>query len=217
VSESTPPTDVRVEITRPKVYGTPAVLAVHTYGFLLVIPVLASIAGLSLLPAGFGPLLLPLAAVIVTACFLPLGLGNPHISRLVRSFCAEAQRGDRGYIVQATFTPRIRSGLRAVLEDADDIGFLCFTDSALVFHGDSVRLSIPFQQLGEVRPQNVGLRGLFVYGLRIEVPVKGIPQLAAIQFAERSSLLLTGSRRTTRRLRDQFIALGAAERQPAGR
>ena len=92
------------------------------------------------------------------------------------------------------------SGLRGLLEDADDIGCLSFTSSEFVFHGDSVKLSVPFDQIERVRRQNVGLRGLFVYGPRIELAVSGLPNIKSLEFAERSSWLLPTSRRTTRKL-----------------
>jgi hypothetical protein len=179
---------------------------VHFYGLLLILPVLSSVIAMSLLPPAYWSFLLPLLAVIFTLLFLPYGMGNAYLARLVRSFCNDASGGRPGYIVQLTLLPRLRAGVRALLEDADDIGFLSFSDSALVFQGDSVRFSIPYGYLSGMSPQNIGIRGLFVYGRRLELAVEGFPGAGILQFAERSSLLLPASRGTTRRLRDELLA-----------
>ena len=85
-------------------------------------------------------------------------------------------------------------------------GYLSFTESGLLFQGDSVTLSIPFDHLDKVRPENSGLRGLFVYGRRIRIVASGLPEVEALEFAERSSLLLPESRRITRKLSDSLAA-----------
>lgn len=198
-------TAIELEIQSPKHYRLGAVVAVHVYGLLLLLPVLGAVVMMSLLPPAYWSLLLPFVAAAVTVLLLPIGLGNFYVSRLVRSFCIDAKQPQQGYIVQLTFLPRLRTGVRAVVEDADDIGFLSFTDTALVFQGDAVRFAIPWEKLSTIEPQNVGIRGLFVYGRRIEVAVEGCPEASALQIAERSSLLLPGSRRITRRLRHDLL------------
>jgi hypothetical protein len=104
------------------------------------------------------------------------------------------------FVVQLTRHPRIRSGLGAVLEDADDIGILTFTDSALEFHGDSVRLRIPYSALRDVALVNPGARALFVYGSHTSFSVAGVPEAGILKFAERSSYLLLTSRKTAKRM-----------------
>ena len=81
--------------------------------FLLLVLVV-SVTQFSLLTA-----LIPLLVVAATAYFLPFGLGNTHVTRLVRSLNPAAAQGGEGFIVQLTLSPRLRSGLRALLEDAD--------------------------------------------------------------------------------------------------
>jgi len=177
-----------------------AILIVSAYGLLLAVPVFASMLAVSLMKIGIMTVLVPCAAIAATAFFLPAGLGNPHVGRLLRSLPPAAD--DRGavVVVQLTLWPRIRSGLRAMLEDADDFGYLSFDSSELRFRGDSVKLSIPFECIQEVRPQNVGLRGRFLYGRRIRVVVSGLPGISLVEFAERSSWLLPSSKRITREL-----------------
>ncbi len=195
---------VHPELKRPKVYTAAAVIAVHAYGLFLVIPFLAAVVVLSLYIAEWA-LVVPFVAIAVTAFILPFGLGNPHVCRLVRSFCPAAAQGN-GFIVQLTYQPRFRSGLMAIIEDADDIGWLCFTEKAVVFEGDSTRFEIPYADLLEAHPRTVGLRGLYVYGTRLELKVRGLPNVESVLFAERSSWILPGSRRITRRLWQQALA-----------
>lgn len=175
-------------------------------GLLLAVPVMLSLLAVTVIKLGFLTLLLPLLALAVTAYFLPFGLGNPVVRKLVHSVNPQILELRDGFIVQMTLAPRIRSGLRALIEDADDLGYLEFTDSELIFQGDSVKLRIPWEQITEVRPQNIGWRGRFVYGSRIWISVSGMPQLQAVAFSERSSLLLPASKRITRSLCERICA-----------
>jgi len=188
-----------IEIAKPKVFTMGAVVAVNAYGLLLVAPLLLSILAISLLTFSLLTILIPFLVMVATAYLLPFGLGNTHIARLVRSISSDAVEGET-FVVQLTLSPRIRTGLRAVLEDADDIGYLTFTSAGLRFRGDSVTLSVPFDRIAKVQPQNVGLRGSFVYGRRIKVVVSGLPRVESFEFAERTSWLLPKSRAITRSL-----------------
>ena len=172
---------------------------VCAYGLLLIIPVILAMLVVSLLRFGIWTFLIPLAAICSATYFLPFGFGNTHISRLVRSPAFGEEVQTSGFIVQLTFNPRMRSGLRALLEDADDIGWLTINDSALVFTGDSIRLSIPRKQIVRLRAQSIGWRGLFVYP-RVVLSVSGLPQVTELRFADRSSLVLPTARRKTREL-----------------
>lgn len=174
--------------------------AVNAYGALLAAPFVISVLVVSVTKFGLLTALIPLSVVAATAYFLPFGLGNTHITRLVRSLNPTVAKRGEGFVVQLTLSPRLRSGLRALLEDADDIGYLTFSGNELLFQGDSVKLSVPFDRIELVRPRNIGLRGLFVYGRRIKVVVSGLPQVESVEFAERSSWLLPTSQAITRRL-----------------
>ena len=199
-SASRPANAARIAIVPPARFGVGAQWAVHACGLVLALPVLASVVAMSL--GKFAPwsLLLPLAAIAGTAYLLPLGLGNACMARVARALDPAAGKGPDSFIVQLTLSPRIRSGLWAELEDADDIGCLRLTEAALVFEGDSVKVSLPYAQIGRVRSRNIGLRGLFVYGRRIVVEISGPSKVSALEFAERSSWVLPASRRTTQRL-----------------
>ena len=189
-----------IEVAQPKLFRAGAVAAVNAYGALLATPFLISILVVSVTKFSIFTALIPLLVVAATAYFLPFGLGNTHITRLVRSLNPTVAKGGEGFVVQLTLSPRLRSGLRALLEDADDIGYLTFSGNELLFQGDSVKLSVPFDRIELVRPRNIGLRGLFVYGRRIKVVVSGLPQVESVEFAERSSWLLPTSQAITRRL-----------------
>jgi hypothetical protein len=189
-----------IEVAQPRLFRAGAVAAVNAYGALLVAPFVISVLVVSVTKFGLHTALIPLCVVAATAYFLPFGLGNTHIIRLVQSLNPAVAKGGEGFIVQLTLSPRLRSGLRALLEDADDIGYLTFSGNELLFQGDSVKLSVPLDRIELVRPRNIGLRGLFVYGRRIKVVVSGLPQVESVEFAERSSWLLPTSRAITRRL-----------------
>jgi hypothetical protein len=204
VQEPVSSATAHIEIGQPRVFTLGAVLIVSAYGVLLALPFLASLLVVSMLKLGLLTILIPVLAVAWAAIFLPFGLGNPYVSRLVQSLNPPAARTGAGFVVQLSVSPRIRSGLCAVLEDADDIGYLSFDGSGLLFEGDSVKLSVPYDCIKEVRPHNIGMRGLFVYGRRISVVVAGLPNVSALEFAERSSWLLPTSRRITRQLHQQL-------------
>jgi hypothetical protein len=192
-----------------------AVMTVNAYGLLLAIPVCASIVVVSVVPFSMLTLLIPLLVVAAAAFFLPFGLGNTHISRLVCSLAPAAASGEGGFVVQLTLAPRMTTGLRATLEDADDVGWLSLGKDSLVFTGDAVKLVLPYDQIEKLRPKNIGLRGGFVYGRRIRLVVKGLPEAASMEFAERSSWLLPTSRRITRELYEQLSAKIAEGSKPA--
>ena len=200
-----------IEIAEPKLFTMPAVVATNAYGLLLIAPLFLSILLVSLIKFGLLTVLIPFLVVAATAYFLPFGLGNAHIARLVRSLAPAAKQDPEGFIVQLTFWPRLRSGFRAILEDADDIGYLSFNETELRFQGDSVKLSVPLDRITRVYPHNVGLRGRFVYGRRIMVVVSGSPDLESFEVAERTSWLLPNSRAITKRL---FARLSPKHPQP---
>jgi hypothetical protein len=189
-----------IEITQPKVFTLRAVVMVNAYGLLLVGPVLAAMVVVSLIKFSALTVLIPLAVVAGTAYFLPFGGGNTHVRRLVRSLGAARGKGGEGFVVQLTLWPRIRSGLQAVMEDADDIGWLTFEKEGVRFEGDSVKAFVPYERIQAVHTENSGLRGGFVYGRRIKVLVPDLRKTECLEFMERSSWFLPESRRITREL-----------------
>jgi hypothetical protein len=205
-SGARPSNAARIEIVPPARFGARALWAIHACGLVLVLPVLAAVLAMSLGKFTLWKMLLPAGAIAGTAYFLPFGLGNACLPRLVRALDPAAGQEPESFLVQLTVSPRTRAGLWAQLEDADDIGWLKLTERELVFDGDSVKLSLPYGQIGRLRSRNIGLRGLFLYGRRISVEVSGFSNVTALEFAERSSWVLPASRRTTQRLWQRLSA-----------
>jgi hypothetical protein len=193
----------QIEITRPRIFTAGSVLVVCALGILLGLPLLISVLAVSLMRPGILSLVIPLVVIAGTIYVLPFGLGNAYVARLARKLRPVTAQSQEAFLVQLTLFPRIRSGLLAVIEDADDIGWLTFNASELVFHGDSVKFSIPLGQITRVQRQNIGLRGLYVIS-RIKVLVPGLPKIDDLEFAERSSWLLPTSKKTTNKLYQQF-------------
>lgn len=191
------PTAARIEITPPKLLTAGAVVAINAFGLLLMVPVLVSMLAVSVMKFSALTFLLPLVTIAAALYFLPFGFGNPCVAKLARSL----KPADRtSVLVQLTLTPRLCSGLRAFVEDADDIGWLSLTDSELAFNGDAIKLSIPFAQIRRLEPQSIGWRGFFLYNPRIALAVSGVPNLETLEFTERSSWSLPASGRIAREL-----------------
>jgi hypothetical protein len=196
----------QLQIAPPRRLTFSAVLIISSYGLLLVIPVVLAMMFVSLLHLGVLTLLIPLLAVALTTFLLPLGFGNPYVVKLVRSMEPNLAPAQPSFIAQITLTPRIRSGLRALLEDADDVGWLTVSDSGLLFQGDSILLSVPFRRIETVTAESIGWRGLFLYGPQTVITVIGLPNVSAFKLAERSSWLLTASRKNARKLQSCVAA-----------
>jgi hypothetical protein len=203
----------KLERKPPVLFTASAVLVSSGYGLVLMVPVIVSMLYVTVIQFSALTVLIPLATIAAATFFLPIGFGNPYISRLVRHLHPAPNGEEPAYIVQLTRSPRIRSGLLALLEDADDIGFLSYTESGMEFVGDSVQLSIPYESIRNLRQQNVGARALFAYGLQTVVSLEGFPEGGTFKFSERSSWILTTSRRNGRqvyqRLRVKVDAVAA--------
>ncbi|HWQ91676.1 MAG TPA: hypothetical protein VN673_08390 [Clostridia bacterium] len=186
--------------TRPPRLLTPgAVMRLSAQGLLLLVPALLSaLFVVSLLPFGKMTFLVPLLILLASMVFLPFGFGNAYATRLVHKLDPQAGKSPDTFIVQLTLTPRLRSGLSAQMEDADDLGCLKIETDRLVYHGDSVQLVLPFASVTEIKRRNLGLRGMFLYGSQTLLVVPGLPGVRELQFGERSSLILPSSRKAAR-------------------
>jgi hypothetical protein len=209
------PRAATIEVNRPGLFDAKAVTIINGYGVLLATPVVVAILLVSLMRFSVLTVLLPLLAVAVTAYFLPFGFGNRHVLRLVRSFAPTTGGKADGFVVQLTVFPRLRTGLRGLLEDADDIGYLRVTGNELVYQGDSVRLNLPLELIEKVEQRNIGLRVPFIHGWRMRLSVTGLRGIEFIEFAERSSCLLPTSRAVTRELYAQLTAAVPGQRAPS--
>ena len=191
----------RLDITRPRrvTFGTVAFLSAQ--GLVLWVPVvLVSLVAVSGMSFGVLTFLVPLAAVAIATLFLPIGWGNPYIRQLLRSVPIPSDAEGETFIVQLTLSPRVRSGWRALMEDADDFGHLSFTGASVEFHGDSVNALIPFDQIQAIVRRNIGGRGLFLFSHRIVLTIPALTGIKSLEIAERSSWMLPESRVVTGRL-----------------
>src|ERR1051326_6236439 len=177
-------TEPQIQISLPRRLSFGAVLVISCYGFLLVIPVLLAVLFVSFLRLGALTFIVPVLAVVLTVFFLPLGFGNPYVKRLVRSLQPSPRPEQTSFKAQITFNPRIRSGLRALLEDADDVGWLTLSDTELLFQGDSVILSVPFARVQAITSESIGYRGLFVYGRPTVITVNDFRDFHSFKLAE---------------------------------
>lgn len=193
----------RFQVQSPARFTLGAIITSSLYGLILFLPVLIAILAVTAFPFGVVTFLVPLAAIVVATFFLPLGFGNPYICRLVRPLRLGPEIPDQ-FVVQLTRQPRIHTGLRALLDDADDVGIVSYSANALEFYGDSVRLSVPFSDMRDLQQRNGGGRALFVYGRHIVFRVEGLPEAGLIRLAERSSCLLPTSRRNADRMYHQL-------------
>jgi len=189
----------RIEISRPGRFGLTGVLAAHVMSFLLAVPLLIALVLVSAKDLGIFNLLIPIMALLAVICVLPF-FGNACISLIVRNLRPTNSREDRTWVVQITLCPRIRKGLRAALEDADDVGYLVLEESALIFTGDSVQLTIPFERIRGVQGENVGLRGAYIASGRIALETADLNGFEGLEIAERSSRVIFSSRRITREI-----------------
>jgi len=197
-----------IEISRPRRFGVLSILAKYAFSFLLAIPLVAAFLILSTVRnlGQFWILAVPLLALAGTVYFLP-SLGNAYVYWVLRGVRAQtSDNSQRKSIVQITFDPRIRTGFRALIEDADDVGYVSFSETEFRFSGDSLQVTVPFERLKAVHGENVGLRGAYLSGGRIRLDISGLDDFDAIEIAERTSLVLPASRRITRELFEQIKA-----------
>jgi hypothetical protein len=202
------PLTTQFQVRPPSIFTARAVLMVCAYGLLLLIPVLIAMMIVSVLRFGLWTFLIPFGAICGATYFLPFGFGNAHISGLLRRRPNPHPGEPAGWPVQLTCSPRLRLGLRALLEDADDIGHLTVTESGLVFEGDSIRLTLPWRCILGLRAQSIGWRGLFVYP-RLVLTVSEISGLKELRFADRSAWVLPTARKRTRELYRRLVEMSA--------
>jgi hypothetical protein len=206
-----PEEEVYFEVARPRLLTGRAVAMIYCYGFLLAAPFLVSVLAVSLLKLSLLTLLPPLLAVAAIVFFLPCGQGNPYAAKIVAALPGVDAELRNGFVAQLTVSPRIRQGLQADLEDADDLGYLSLGDSALVFRGDAIQLVVPFSHIEGVQARSIGWRGLFLCGQRSVVTVRGLPNVRSLEFGERGSWVLPTSRRIGRQIYERLHAAAAAK------
>jgi hypothetical protein len=192
-------------VDAPRQLTLSAVLILYLLGMLSFLLIFAGIIVACLLKFEAIPLLL--VAVALAVLFPPLCFENLYVRRLVGRLATNDAKPTDGFIVQLTVSPRLRQGLRSNLDDADDIGYLSLTPNELLYKGDSVRLSIPISNIKKIQSQNIGWRGLYLYGRRTTIIPTGLENVDSLEFTDRSSCILPASRRNSTRLYQRLCAL----------
>ena len=188
--------DPRIELRPPTRFGLTALVIIWSFGLFLLLPVLLSLFAVSLIRLGPITLLLPASVLAATAFVIPFGQGNLFIRNQVHKFARE-QLEEESFVVQLTLSPRVKRGLRALIEDADDFGRLTLRPDGLAFEGDAVTLWIPNHAIISVKGKNVGARGRYVSGGRILLETRGLEKFQGFEIADRSALLSAHASRQT--------------------
>ncbi len=220
----------QIDICAPRWFRFGQILVMNAYELILLAAVI---------PIGAAPLiatwfiddevllLLILLAALFVMCvmvaaslyFIPFLLANGYASKLVRRHVSTADMSVDRYTCQIALTPRIHSGLRGFLEDADDIGVLTIGATHVRFEGDSVRFSIPFTHV-VVEAENIGIRAAWISGQKIRLRVRDFGPYESVVVIERGSLTTPTARRTSAAilnvLRERSIQAGPPMALPVG-
>ncbi|HCE42233.1 MAG TPA: hypothetical protein DET40_01625 [Lentisphaeria bacterium] len=147
-----------------------------------------------------------LMAGFILFYFFPLLLNvNYYIKFIAGRIVSPPPEG--AHVCQISTTPKLCSGLRAVLEDADDIGYVTISADSVEFRGDSVDFSISGAEISNVGSCNVGWRGYWVAGRRIKLTINGHDRFKEIEISERHSWTIPGSRSLADQLHAQISSL----------
>jgi hypothetical protein len=163
--------------------------------------------GMLLFPMLLGSLLLGIAAMGLVLYFIPsLGNGNWLIKRILRTALNQPDEISACFIFQLSTKPRRYTGMRGLLEDADDIGYLCLTDKALVYKGDSINMLVPYKSIRSIRYLSCGWRVLWLCGEKIEITFPVNNSLTTIVLGERASRSVTESKRIIKKTCESLSA-----------
>ncbi len=207
----------KLEIGAPEEFGMQAVIVENLFsllptGVLMVTTlILSSLAG-ALTHILFGApasalvflflivLMLFVSLYLMLVCF-PFMQANPYVRHLVEKRHGWRQSSSNAYICQLSLSPRFYSGLRGFLEDADDIGWLEIKDDGIVFKGDSMNLSLPFEAINRIATLDRGYRMLGMGGRKVRISTRALDGIQAFELVERQSYTID----TSRRLADDII------------
>ncbi|MFA6567973.1 MAG: hypothetical protein WCS96_07145 [Victivallales bacterium] len=124
--------------------------------------------------------------------FYPLLLGVNYYIKLIVGRIMSPPEG--AHVCQISMTPKLCCGLRAFLEDADDIGYLTISSDCIEFRGDSIEFSIPKAEISNFRNYNIGWRGCWIIGKRIKFTISGHDKFKEIEVCERHTCTIPNSR-----------------------
>jgi hypothetical protein len=185
----------RFERRAPRFFTGRALSVLYGIAALASVPILGAFMVISLKGFTRGPVVFLVAAVLLVTYFLPVAFGNGYIARLARGVTPPPGAGGRWFLVQVKLVPRLYTGLRAILDDADDIGWVRSSPEGIEYVGDALSFTVPRAQIVSIRRRAFGARGLSLCGDRMECAVSGIEGVETVEFTERASRSLAGSRR----------------------
>src|SRR4051794_26145413 len=103
-----------IEISNPRRFGMLSILSKYAFSFLLLLPFLAALMLISLQNLGRASLVILFVTLVGTVCVSP-ALGNLYVFWTLRGPKPSSASDFKGSIVQISFWPRVRSGVRALL------------------------------------------------------------------------------------------------------
>ncbi len=130
-------------------------------------------------------IIMAIAALPCFVLFNPLINLNPFVTSVSRSRSPVPFDKETCHIVQVSFQPRLAQGLQAVLEDADDIGLLCFEPGAIAFHGGAFHFRIPYSACRKMESRLNVFPGLLMSGRRLEVFLGGNQGMGRVKIHNR--------------------------------
>ena len=137
----------------------------------------------------------------VSVVFWPVMMQlNPYLKYIVGKFSKNDSAPDFTAVCQMSLCPRVYTGIRGFLEDADDIGQLYISQNSLRFMGDHIECLLPFDSIEKIHCRNIGWRALWMYGCRITIDTKAFGNYESLELVERHSNTLISSYRITRRI-----------------
>ena len=135
----------------------------------------------------------------VSLFFIPLLWANPYICYLVRKGTVpSAEEASTVFLVQLALHPRLHTGIRGWLEDADDIGYMTVSSTGITFTGDHVTLRLPSESIVGVRTRNIGWRGFWICRYRIYLTSSLLGDLDCVEFGDRAAFTTLGCARNTK-------------------
>lgn len=197
----------KMRIAKPRLFTSRACWISNLFSLVGLIPLAVAFALIALalvfappVFAGVFSLFALAASLFCVIFFYPTVLANPYIKRLVESRQTHAGNATDSFISQIALSPRLYSGIRGFIEDADDVGRLQITESDFFFEGDSIELRVPLHCITRVEKRNPGWRALWICGPRITVSFSGLPQIHTVEFCKRSALTVVSHRKRAGKL-----------------
>ena len=197
-----------ITVGDPRLFRLTQILVVNAIGIVVGLPCGVALGvGIGALVGGIiiaSVALMAVGAVALVAFgaslfFLPLLWANPYICHLIRKgVVPAAEDASSTFPVQLALHPRLHTGVRGWIEDADDIGYLTVSPAGIGFKGDHVTLRLPCQSIVDVRTRSIGFRGLWFCGRRIELASALLGDREYVEFGDRAATTALGCVRNTK-------------------